>query len=215
MINKFFKKLFLSTKTLTPKQHLIYTQPLDPSQILLVNPRRFIPSHLAKPPHADKVDYKGNSNYSIVTDENDIKKLRKACSIAAEAVRRAVEGVEKGECKTTEDIDVLTHDYIISQNGYPSGVGFNGFPKSVCTSVNEGKISINIILVVCHGIPNRRPLQKGDSLNIDVTAYYEGFHGDTSSMACIGDVHPDIKKLVTRYIISIIITRSELHGNAY
>jgi len=62
-----------------------------------------------------------------------------------------------------------------------------GFPKSVCTSVNE---------VCCHGIPNQRPLENGDSLNIDVTCYIDGVHGDTSVMAQVGEVHSDIKKLI-------------------
>lgn len=115
-----------------------YTQPLSMSDILTVAPRRFIPSNIMKPPHADNDDYVGNKSYSIITNDEDINKIRQANQIAAEAVRLAVEGVEKGYLKTTDDIDVLIHDYIISQNAYPSGVGFMGFPKSVCTSLNEG-----------------------------------------------------------------------------
>lgn len=77
---------------------------------------------------------------------------------------------------TTDELDKIVHDYIISQNAYPSPIGFMGFPKSVCTSVNE---------VCCHGIPNLRPLEEGDSLNIDVTIFYDGVHGDTSVMATV------------------------------
>lgn len=88
---------------------------------------------------------------------------------------------------TTDDIDKIVHQSIISQGAYPSPIGFMGFPKSVCTSVNE---------VVCHGIPNLRPLENGDSLNIDVTCYVDGVHGDTSVMACVGEVHPDIRSLI-------------------
>lgn len=88
---------------------------------------------------------------------------------------------------TTDELDKIVHDYIISQNAYPSPIGFMGFPKSVCTSVNE---------VCCHGIPNLRPLEIGDSLNIDVTIYYDGVHGDTSVMAEVSPLNSDISKLI-------------------
>lgn len=74
---------------------------------------------------------------------------------------------------TTEDVDKIVHDFIISHNAYPSPIGFMNFPKSVCTSVNE---------VVCHGIPNMRPLESGDTINIDCTLYIGGVHGDSSIM---------------------------------
>lgn len=127
-------------------------------------------------------DKKGNS---MITDPQDLINFKKACKISAEALRRACESVQPGV--TTEDVDRVVHDYIISQNAYPSPIGYMGFPKSVCISVNE---------VCCHGIPNARKLQRGDFLNIDVTAYFNGFHGDTSAMVTVGDVHEDIQKLV-------------------
>ena len=79
------------------------------------------------------------------------------------------------------------HDYIISQDAYPTPIDYLHFPKSVCTSLNE---------VLCHGIPDNRPLQDGDYINIDVTCYKDGYHGDNSAMVCIGDVHKDIKNLI-------------------
>jgi methionyl aminopeptidase len=82
--------------------------------------------------------YQQGREYSIFKDEKELLKFRKACMIAAEAVRRAVEGVKVGV--STDDIDKIVHDYIISQNAYPSPIKYMGFPKSVCTSVNEGKI---------------------------------------------------------------------------
>ena len=88
---------------------------------------------------------------------------------------------------TTNDVDRIVHDFIISHDAYPTPIGFMGFPKSVCTSVNE---------VVCHGIPNLRPLENGDYLNIDCTLYKDGVHGDSSVMVKIGDIHPDIQKLI-------------------
>ena len=88
---------------------------------------------------------------------------------------------------TTDDIDKFVHDFIIAQGAYPTPIGFMGFPKSVCTSVNE---------VLVHGIPDERVLEDGDSLNIDSTAYLDGYHGDSNLMIEIGTVHPDIKKVI-------------------
>ncbi|KAM4697469.1 methionine aminopeptidase 1D, mitochondrial isoform 3-T3 [Rhinophrynus dorsalis] len=80
---------------------------------------------------------------------------------------------------TTEAVDALVHENIIIHNAYPSPLGYGGFPKSVCTSVNN---------VVCHGIPDSRPLQDGDIINIDVTVYFQGYHGDTSETFLVGNV---------------------------
>ncbi|XP_060544003.1 methionine aminopeptidase 1D, mitochondrial isoform X6 [Pantherophis guttatus] len=88
---------------------------------------------------------------------------------------------------TTEEIDYLVHHEIIKHNGYPSPLGFKGFPKSVCTSVNN---------VVSHGIPDSRPLQDGDIINIDVTVYLNGYHGDTSETLLVGNVDKAGQKLV-------------------
>nr|XP_020039508.1 methionine aminopeptidase 1D, mitochondrial isoform X1 [Castor canadensis] len=88
---------------------------------------------------------------------------------------------------TTEEIDALVHQEIIRHNAYPSPLGYGGFPKSVCTSVNN---------VLCHGIPDSRPLQDGDIINIDVTVYYNGYHGDTSETFLVGNVDECGKKLV-------------------
>ena len=88
---------------------------------------------------------------------------------------------------TTDDIDKKVHEFIISHNAYPTALGFMHFPKSLCTSVNE---------VCCHGIPNTRPLENGDSINLDVTLYIDGVHGDTSVMGLVGEVNEEIKKLV-------------------
>lgn len=91
------------------------------------------------------------------------------------------------EGMTTDDVDKIVHDFIIDNNAYPSPIQFLGFPKSVCTSVNE---------VVCHGIPNLRPLRNGDYLNIDCTLFLDGVHGDSSIMVQVGDVHPKIQDLI-------------------
>lgn len=88
---------------------------------------------------------------------------------------------------TCEDLDKFVHDTIIAQGAYPTPIGFMGFPKSVCLSVNE---------VLVHGIPSTRVLENGDSLNVDVSVFYDGYHGDNNLMIEIGEVHPDIKKVI-------------------
>ncbi len=88
-----------------------------------------------------------------------------ACSLAAPGV-------------TTDDIDALTHDEIIKRNAYPSPLRYSGFPKSICTSVNE---------IACHGIPDNRPLVDGDTLKIDISVFLNGYHGDNCATIIVGD----------------------------
>lgn len=88
---------------------------------------------------------------------------------------------------TTEKIDEIVHEYITSQGAYPSPLNYYGFPRSCCTSVNE---------IICHGIPDTRPLQEGDIVNLDVTAYYDGFHGDLNETYFVGKVSESSKMLV-------------------
>lgn len=88
---------------------------------------------------------------------------------------------------TTDEIDEAVHQMIIDNGAYPSPLGYGGFPKSVCTSVNE---------CICHGIPDSRSLEDGDIINIDVTVYLNGYHGDTSTTFFCGDVNDEVKKLV-------------------
>lgn len=152
--------------------------------------------HLPVPEHIKKPFYyktKGEGEFSStfkgdveVHSAEAIEKMRKASKIAACALQVALDMAKPGV--TTDEIDQAVHYFIISQGGYPSGVYFMGFPKSLCTSVNE---------VVCHGIPNTRPLQEGDIVNLDVTAYYDGYYGDTSDMAIIGENHSsEVHKLI-------------------
>jgi methionyl aminopeptidase len=148
-----------------------------------------IPSHINKPFYYNT---KGKAEYCStfkgtpeIHNAETIKKMRVASQIAAGALQAAINFAKEGV--TTEEIDEVVHNYIISKNAYPSGVYFMGFPKSVCTSVNE---------VVCHGIPNTRPLQDGDIVNFDVTAYFDGVYGDTSDMVMIGSSHNDKIKLL-------------------
>jgi methionyl aminopeptidase len=90
---------------------------------------------------------------------------------------------------TTDEIDRIGHEYLLSQNAYPSTLGYRGFPKSVCTSVNE---------VICHGIPDDTVLEEGDIVNVDITAYIDGFHGDTNRTFTVGEVSEDAQLLIER-----------------
>ena len=90
---------------------------------------------------------------------------------------------------TTDELDRIGHEFLCDHGAYPSTLGYRGFPKSLCTSVNE---------VVCHGIPDGRPVEDGDIVNIDITAYLDGVHGDTNATFLAGDVDEESRLLVER-----------------
>lgn len=123
-----------------------------------------------------------------ILNSRQLELMRESCRFAAETLSMVGDNIAAG--MTTEDINVLVHDYIVSHGARPSPLGYRGFPKSVCTSRNE---------VVCHGIPTKSEVLKdGDLINVDVTTYLpatQGFHGDTSAMFYIGTPSDEAKKL--------------------
>jgi methionyl aminopeptidase len=123
---------------------------------------------------------------TIKTPE-EIEKMRIAGRMAAEVLEMIGPHVQPGV--TTEELDKLCHDHIVNvQKAIPACLGYRGFPKSICTSVNQ---------VVCHGIPSdKKVLKAGDIINIDVTVIYEGYHGDTSAMYFVGTPAPHAERLV-------------------
>jgi len=125
-------------------------------------------------------------NVTINTAE-DIAKMRIAGRLAAEVLEMIGEYVKPGV--STGELDRICHDYIVNeQNAIPAPLNYNGYPKSICTSVNH---------VICHGIPSDdKILKKGDIVNIDVTVIKDGYHGDTSKMFCVGDVQPALERLI-------------------
>lgn len=151
-----------------------------------VSPMRSVPEHIERP------EYMFHSGPEVVT-ASDIKSpeviesIARAGKIAADAVALAGEHVRPGV--TTDELDRIAHDYLISQGAYPSCLGYMGFPKSSCTSINE---------VICHGIPDDRPLEEGDIVNIDITAYKDGVHGDTCSMFAVGNIDEESQLLIDR-----------------
>ena len=149
---------------------------IPPVEAGIVSPTRLVPANIKKPPYALTGD-PGNSISSLVRDGDEIKRMEKAGEIAAKVLLEAGSNVSPGI--TTDKIDEIVHEMIISFGAYPSPLNYRGFPKSVCTSINE---------VICHGIPDSRILQEGDIVNIDVTVYHEGVHGDTSVTFPVGEI---------------------------
>lgn len=116
-----------------------------------------------------------------------IDKMRVASKIAAQALREAASAIAPGV--TTDEIDRVGHEFLCDHGAYPSTLGYKGFPKSLCTSVNE---------CICHGIPDSRRLEDGDICNIDITAYIGGVHGDTNATFLCGNVDDESRLLVER-----------------
>ncbi|XP_054063925.1 methionine aminopeptidase 1D, mitochondrial isoform X3 [Rissa tridactyla] len=151
----------------------------------MVSPAHPVPKHIKKPDYVTTGIVPDWGDDIEIKNEDQIQGLRQACQLARHVLLLAGKGLKVG--MTTEEIDSIVHHEIIRQNAYPSPLGYGGFPKSVCTSVNN---------VVCHGIPDSRPLQDGDIINIDVTVYYNGYHGDTSETFLVGNVDKSGQKLV-------------------
>ncbi len=121
-----------------------------------------------------------------IKSNREIEIMKESCQLAAKTLNYIEDKLEIG--MTTEEVNELCHNFIIEHGAYPSPLNYNGFPKSVCTSLNE---------VICHGIPSKKDkLKDGDILNIDVTTYFKNFHGDTNRTYYIGNVKPEIKELV-------------------
>ena len=148
--------------------------------------RRGVPSSIARPEYVDRpapAKYTGPE----VKDDETVEKMRIAGRIAAQAMESAAEAIAPGV--TTDELDRIAHEFMLDHGAYPSTLGYRHFPKSVCTSVNE---------VICHGIPDDRPLEDGDIVNIDITAFIGGVHGDTDATYLCGDVDEESRLLVER-----------------
>ena len=155
-------------------------EPLRPG---MVSPRRAVPGHIARPEYA--VTGRPRTPGSDVRTPDERARMRRACAAAARVLRVAGEAVRPGI--TTDALDEIAHGEILRLGAYPSPLNYRGFPKSICTSVNE---------VICHGIPDSRPLEDGDIVNVDVTVYLDGMHGDCSATFLVGDVDAEGRRLV-------------------
>jgi methionyl aminopeptidase len=150
------------------------------------SPRRSVPDHIARPPYAnDPKGRPGLRESGAPKDAETIEKMRRAGRAAAEVLQLVGAAVRPGI--TTDELDAIAHEACIERGGYPSPLGYNGFPKSLCTSINE---------VICHGIPDSTVLKDGDIINLDVTIYLDGVHGDTNATFFVGEVDQESKDLV-------------------
>jgi methionyl aminopeptidase len=149
-------------------------------------PWRQVPANIARPEYVGKrapAKHRG----SDVQPPEIIERMRVAGKLAAQATVLAGEHARPGV--TTDEVDRVVHEFLCDHGAYPSTLGYRGFPKSCCTSLNE---------VICHGIPDSTVIQDGDILNVDVTAFIGGVHGDTNQTFCVGDVAEEDRLLVER-----------------
>jgi methionyl aminopeptidase len=150
------------------------------------SPRRPVPASIARPEYVDKPNPQRDTSDGIRTPEV-IEAMRIAGKLAAQALAEGGKAVRPGA--TTESIDAVVHEFLCDNGAYPSTLGYRGFPKSCCTSLNE---------VICHGIPDSTVIEEGDICNIDVTAFIGGVHGDTNATFLAGEVSDEARLLVER-----------------
>jgi len=155
-------------------------------------PKRTVPATIGRPDYADdpqghpasELAVKGSAQIRVLDDE-EIEGMRVACRLGREVLDEAAQVIGPGV--TTDEIDRIVHEACVDRECYPSPLNYYNFPRSCCTSINE---------VICHGIPDLRPLKEGDICNVDVTVYHRGFHGDLNETFCIGEVSQTARNLV-------------------
>jgi methionyl aminopeptidase len=149
-----------------------------------VSSLRSVPAHIARPDYA-VTGVPNRDHARDVRTPDELVRLRRSCRAAAQLLREAGALVKPGV--TTDQIDQFVHERTIALGGYPSTLNYRGYPKSLCTSVNE---------VICHGIPDDRALREGDIVNLDVTIFLDGMHGDTNATFLVGEVDAASQALV-------------------
>jgi len=149
-----------------------------------VSPRRQVPPAIVRPPYAESGEPPPSKNRPVQPPEV-VERMRRAGAVAAEVL--LLVGAEVGPGVTTDHLDRVGHQATVERGAYPSPLNYRQYPKSLCTSVNE---------VICHGIPDSRELVDGDIVNVDVTVYLDGVHGDTNATFLVGDVDDASRRLV-------------------
>jgi methionyl aminopeptidase len=174
--------------------HKASTERVRPGRLSAWRP---VPDHIVRPPYAAEArsgipsaPYTDGGTppdvaEPLVKSPEVLDRMRRAGRAAAEVLEEAGRAVRPGV--TTDEIDAIVHEACIARGGYPSPLGYRGYPKSVCTSVNE---------VICHGIPDDRVLVDGDVVDIDVTIYLDGVHGDTNATFPVGDIDEGSRRLI-------------------
>jgi methionyl aminopeptidase len=159
----------------------------------VVSPIRGVPPHISRPEYVGRRKA-ARFNGSEVKDAETIDRMRHAGKIAAQALVEVGQAVQPGV--TTDELDRIGHEFLLDHGAYPSTLAYPGssgkappYPKSLCTSVNE---------VICHGIPDSTVLRDGDIVNVDITAFIDGVHGDTDATFLVGDVDEESRLLVER-----------------
>lgn len=144
--------------------------------------KRIVPDHIPKPDYATHAEgralseEKSRAKGPRIHNAEEIAGMREVCRLSREVLDIGAAAIRPGI--TTDAIDAIIHEACIERGAYPSPLGYYEFPKSHCSSVNE---------VICHGIPDRRPLQDGDIVNLDISIFYKGFHGDLNETYYVGD----------------------------
>jgi methionyl aminopeptidase len=152
----------------------------------LVGRPRAVPATIARPEYVGRTAPAADDRGDLYTPE-EIERIRVAGTIAADAIQAVGAAVRPGV--TTDELDAIGHAFVIGAGAYPSTLGYRGYPKSICSSVNE---------VICHGIPDDTTLRDGDLVNIDITAYLDGVHGDSNVTFLVGDAAEETRLLVER-----------------
>jgi methionyl aminopeptidase len=165
--------------------------PLRPG---VISPRRTVPRDIARPHYVDaQPGIPADHDDPMIKDAGTIARMRLAGTIAADALVEVGRHVAPGV--TTDELDRVGHEFLIASNAYPSTLGYKGYRKSLCTSVNE---------VICHGIPDDRPLEDGDIVKIDITAFMDGVHGDTCATFFAGTPRPEVHDLGERTKVAMM-----------
>ncbi len=149
-------------------------------------PQRGVPASIERPEYVGR-PAPSAERLSDVYDAETIELIRASGRIAAQAVEEVGAAIRPGV--TTDELDRIAHEYLLDHRAYPSTLGYRGFPKSCCTSINE---------VICHGIPDDTVIEEGDIVNIDITAYRDGVHGDLNKTFIAGEASEEAALLVER-----------------
>lgn len=149
-----------------------------------ISPRRDVPRAIPRPEYVGRPAPRPFTGSEVKTPET-ITRIRRAGRLAAQALEVVGRAVAPGV--TTDELDRIGHEFLVANGAYPSTLGYRGFPKSLCTSLNE---------VICHGIPDSTVLTEGDIVNVDITAYVDGVHGDNNATFGVGQIDAESQALI-------------------
>ena len=187
-MNQYFNSSAMKTK-IPLEKNKISAMPVNAEGHLVpgkLSPRREVPARIKRPEYVGKPAPSAHTSGDRY-DSATVEKIRVASRLAAKALKLILESAKPG--MTTDELDLIGHEFLVENGAYPSTLGYRGFPKSICTSLNE---------VVCHGIPDDTQMRDGDILNVDITAFIDGVHGDTNGSVIIGKGSKEAIELVQR-----------------